>query len=168
MKVLLIAVIAGCLLIPATASATGNHHDHPGLCHKTGNGSFVFVPANNNAFPAHLAHHGDVISTNGKCPYPPKPCPPPEEVEVPVVIEIPGPERLVPVPGPVQVVEVPGATQTKTVVLTPKRKPMKCERRFNSRGRLVIVCKRKNPRPDRGGVQGVTTQGTGDPSHLTG
>jgi hypothetical protein len=164
MKVLLsIAVLAGCLLIPATASATGSHHDHPGLCHKKGNGSYVFVPANTNAFPAHLAHHGDVISSNGQCPTPPEPCP---EVEVPTVIEIPGPERLVPVPGPVQVVEVPGATQTKTVVLTPKRRPMKCERRFNSRGRLVIVCKRKK---NRGAVQGVKTQGTaGNPSHLAG
>lgn len=137
-RLLLPLAAAAALALPASAHAWQDQ-EKVTICHQTGSETHpteeitVALPA----ATAHLTHHGDVI---GPCPPPP---PPPVTVEVPVITPVPGPIQTVQVPGPVQTVEVPGAVQTKIVVVTPKRKSMKCERRFNKGGRLVIVCQRK-------------------------
>lgn len=46
------------------------------------------------------------------------------------------------VPGPVQTITVQSPPQVRTVRVTRPARTMKCERRFNSKHRLVTVCKK--------------------------
>lgn len=157
----MMATAAAVFAIPATASATqnnGNNDHKAGLCHKTASPTnpYVFIEVDEHSVQTHLDHHGDVLvgdATNcdkQNTPPTPVPCPPPTEVKVPVLIyvpvdrpyPVPGPVQYVDRPGPVQTITLPGETKTKVVVVTSKRKKMKCERRFGKNGRLVIVCRR--------------------------
>jgi hypothetical protein len=72
-----------------------------------------------------------------------KGCPaPPVVTPTPTIITLPGQTVTVPSAPVVQTVQAPVSAP---VVLTPKRRPMKCERRFNKRHQLVIVCTSKKP-----------------------